>query len=342
MSDLRGDPAVPTPAASMPAFAITVGGTVAASELGTVYPHEHLLTGPPGDIGETDPDLVLDSRAEVLADLRAFRAAGGRTVVELTTPDYGRDIAGLAALSEASDVHIIATTGLNKARYSSEVVGRRSVDELTSWFVGEILEGVGSTGVRCGIAKLGTSLDEIKPTEEAVLRAVARTHLSTGCPVTTHTERGTLPELQLDILSSEGVPLDAVTIGHLDFCDDLDVIRRVAERGAYVEFDQIPKPKYGLEAEIIDRVVVLVGEGHLDRLLLSGDFSRKSYFAHWTEGPGMDYLLTTFRRRLGAALADGGHDSEAVLEALFVTNPRRALSFKGAAAATTAAAIGWT
>ncbi len=322
-------------------FAITVRGPVPAGELGVVYPHEHLLTGPPAPIGAADPDLVLDSGAEVLADLEAFRRAGGRTVVELTTPDYGRDVAGLAELSEASDVHVVATTGLNKARYSSELAAGRTVEELTTWFVSEILQGVGDTGVRCGIAKLGTSLNEILPTEHAVLRAVARTHLETGCPVTTHTELGTLPERQLDILSSEGVPLEAVTIGHLDFCNDLDVIRRVAERGAYVEFDQIPKPKYGLEDEIIGRVVILVEEGHAERLLLSGDFSRKSYFGHWSKGPGMDYLLTTFRHRLGSALADRHHDAEAVLETVFVANPRRALSFKGAAAATTAAAIGW-
>ena len=57
-----------------------------------------------------------------MADLLAFRAAGGRSVVELTTPYYGRDVIGSAHLSRESGVNIIATTGLNKARYSEATI----------------------------------------------------------------------------------------------------------------------------------------------------------------------------------------------------------------------------
>jgi phosphotriesterase-related protein len=327
---------------SVRSFALTVLGPVPSDELGVVYPHEHLLTGPPSPIGEDDPDLVLDVPAEVIADLLAFRAAGGRSVVELTTPDYGRDVAGLAQLSRETGVNIIATTGLNKARYSEGLVDGHGIDHFTARFVAEVREGVGSLAIRCGIVKLGTSLNEVRPTEETVTRAAARTYLETGCPITTHTERGTLAETQLDILASEGAPPSAVTIGHLDFCDDIDVLRRVAERGAYLEFDQIPKPKYHLEATVIERLVLLVDEGFESQLLVSGDFSRKSYFGHWTGGPGMDYLLTVFRDRLATALTAGNHDADAVLDRLFVRNPRSALSFRGPGWASTAAALGWT
>ena len=149
-------------------FALTVLGPIPADELGVVYPHEHLLTGPPSPIGETDPDLVLDVPSELEADLMAFRAAGGRTVVELTTPDYGRDVTGLARLSRESGVNIIATTGLNKARYSGDLVKGRDVDQSArATFVSEVREGVRSSGVRCGIVKLGTSLNEYLPTEDA-------------------------------------------------------------------------------------------------------------------------------------------------------------------------------
>jgi phosphotriesterase-related protein len=332
----------PPTASSGRSFAITVLGPIPAEELGVVYPHEHLLTGPPSPIGEDDPDLVLDVPAEVTADLLAFRAAGGRTVVELTTPDYGRDVAGLAQLSRETGVHIVATTGLNKAKYSEGLVDGHDVDHFTSRFVAEVRDGVGTTGIGCGIVKLGTSLNEVHATEETVARAAARAHLETGCPITTHTERGTLAETQLDILTSEGAPATAVTIGHLDFCDDMDVLRRLADRGAYLEFDQIPKPKYGLEATVIQRLIMLVDEGFEAQLLVSGDFSRKSYFGHWSGGPGMDYLLTFFRDRLATALAARNHDSAEVLDRLFVHNPRSALSFRGPGAASTASALGWS
>ena len=206
-------------------------------------------------------------------------------------------------------------------------------------FVSEVRAGVGSSGIRCGIVKMGTSLNQVFPTEERVIRAAARTHLQTGCPITTHTERGTLAETQLDILESEGAPPSAVTIGHLDFCDDLDVLRRVAGRGAFVEFDQIPKPKYALETTVIERLVRLIDEGFGTQLPVSGDFSRKSYFRHWTGGPGMDYLLTVFRERLATAVAARNHDAEAILDRIFVHNPRAALSFRGPGTSSTVSVL---
>lgn len=327
--------------AEIGAFALTVRGPLAAAELGITYPHEHLLTGPPEAIATRDPDLVLDEPAMIGADLDAFRAAGGRTIVEVTTPDYGRDLAGLAALSRDSGVNIVAATGYNKALYSEALVSGRSVDQLAAQFIGEIQDSTGS-GHPCGIIKIGTSLDEVRPTEQLVFAAGARAHLATGCPITTHAERGTLAERQLDMLGEAGVPASAVSIGHMDFCADMAVIRRVAERGAFVEFDQIPKPKYDVEAEVLRRVITLVDEGHADRVLLSGDFSRKSYFSRWTGGPGMAYLITTFRERLGDALVAHDLDADALLRTLFVENPRRALTFRGAGTATTASAVGWS
>ena len=40
----------------------------------------------------------------------------------------------------------------------------------------------------------------------------------------------------------------------------------------------------------------------------------------------MQYLLTEFRDRLLSALSQGNHDAEAVVEQIFVHNPRTALS----------------
>jgi 5-phospho-D-xylono-1,4-lactonase len=324
-------------------FALTVLGPISTANLGRVYPHEHLLTGPPDGLREADPDLVLDDPAEVGAELELFAQAGGGTIVEVTTPDYGRDPAGLAALSRLTHVHLIAATGFNKALYSANLLRGTEIEALTDRFIGEILEGLGDADrpVRCGVIKVGTSLNEVKPTEEVVLRAAARAHLATGCPITTHTERGTLPERQLDIFEEEGVPASSVTVGHLDFCPDLDVVRRVAARGAYIEFDQIPKPKYALESEVIRRIIVLAGEGLSDHLLVSGDFSRKSYFEHWTGGPGLAYLLGPFQQHLAAGLREAGLDAEAIIEQLFTANPRRALAFRGPGTARTATALGW-
>jgi 5-phospho-D-xylono-1,4-lactonase len=331
-----------TGASSDPAgFAITVTGAVAVDDLEAVYPHEHLLTGPPSHVA-VDTDLVLDDAKQLLADLRDFRNLGGRTIVELTTPDYGRDVVGLAELSRASGINVIAAAGFNKAHYSRPHVEGRSIEELTERFAGEVLRGVADTGIRCGVIKVGTSLDTVLETEEVVLRASARAHLACGAPIVAHTERGTMAERQLDIFAEEGVGAAAITICHLDFCPDLDQVRRVADRGAFIEFDQAPKAKYALEDEVIRRTTLLSREGFASQILISGDYSRKSYFHHWRGGPGLGYLLGPFRRRLGAALDDAGLDGAALTHDFFYANPTRALSIKGSGVSAAAAEIGWT
>ena len=321
-------------------FALTVLGPVRIADLGNVYPHEHLLTDPPEQIASNDPDLVLDDPGEILLDLADFVAAGGNTIVDLTTPDYGRDVEGLANLSRQAGVHVIAATGFNRALYSEPHVRGLTIEELATRFIDEILIGVGDTDIRCGAIKVGTSLNTITPTEEVVLRAGARAHLATGCPITTHTERGTIAERQLDIFEDEGVSPTAVIVCHLDFCPDMGEVRRIAQRGAFVEFDQVPKPKYGLADEVIRRTTTLAADGLAGQLLVSGDFSRKSYFHHWTGGPGLGYLLGPFSERLRSALDAAGLGST-IVDDLFADNPQRALRFRGNRTPDTAKALGW-
>ncbi len=89
---------------------MTVLGPVSAAELGRTLPHEHLLFNlfrgfrPHREFLLHDEDLAAH-------ELERFAAAGGRTIVELSTPDLGRNAAGLRRLAERTGLHIVMGTG---------------------------------------------------------------------------------------------------------------------------------------------------------------------------------------------------------------------------------------
>jgi len=307
---------------------LTVLGPTAADGLDYVDAHEHLVAHAPAEVVASDPDLALDDAERVVPDLRALAAARRACVVEMTTVDYGRDVAALRALAERTGVAIVAATGFNKGRYCRPYCECRDPDELSAVQIAEIRDGVGSTGVRCGVVKLATS-DVVEPWEEIAARAAARTHRATGCPIFTHTEAGHLAEEQLDLLADEGVDATAVTLGHLDRNPDLELHRRLAARGAFVSYDQVPKPKYATEAAAIGLVVALAREGLHRQVVVGGDFARRSLFSGWGGGPGLGYLPTVFARRLRQAADAEGLEGDSVVADVLCHNPRRALSFRG-------------
>ena len=304
----------------------TVLGTIRTSDMGPTYAHEHLATHATEDLAKKDPDLLLDDPSKVRSDLEAFHQLGGRTIVEMTTRDYGHDPQAVRALAEASGVHVIAATGFNKGVYNRPYCEGRDPSELARQQIADVTTGIGSSGTFAGVHKFGTSLNTIHPWEEVAARAAARAHIETGAPIITHTEEGTMAEAQLDILASEGVPANRVILCHLDRNPDLGLHRRLLLRGAFVSYDQIPKPKYQTESASIERIVALAREDLHHHLLVSGDFSRRSYFTGWGGYPGLGYLLGAFTEKLRRQLHEAGLDADAVWKALFIDNPAGAFA----------------
>ncbi len=117
----------------------TVLGDVAPEALGLTLGHEHLIARPAADVD--DPDLRLDDEDAAVAELASFASAGGGAVVEMTTVDYGRDVAALRRLSRASGVHLIAATGFNKGRFSDGIVARHDDETIVRWMIDEVRVG---------------------------------------------------------------------------------------------------------------------------------------------------------------------------------------------------------
>ncbi len=304
----------------------TVTGSVAVTEMGVTYAHEHLATHATAALARENEDFLLDDPNKVGQDLAAFRRLGGKTIVEMTTRDYGHDPRMLADLASAAEVNVIAASGFNVGAYCRPFCEGRDPDDLAVEQVADVTTGIGDTGLFAGLHKFATSLNQILPWEEVAGRAAARAHLQTGAPVMTHTQAGSMAWEQLDLLESEGVQPERVVLCHLDRNPDLELHRRLIERGAFLSYDQVPKPKYHTEAPAIDLIVALAREGLHTHLLVSGDFSRRSYFAGWGGGPGLAYLLERFTPKLKERLVREGLDANEIWRALFIENPARAFA----------------
>jgi 5-phospho-D-xylono-1,4-lactonase len=301
----------------------TVRGDIQPDQLGVTYPHEHVLTNPPPTAN--DPDLRMDSIPLAIAEVQHFRSAGGHAIVDMAPADYGRDPAGLRAVSEATGVHILSTTGWLKDKTARAFVADRSVDDLAAEMIRDVQEGIGTSGVRAGLIKAGSSLNTITPIEEKIFRAAAQAQRATGAPISTHTEHGTMAIEQVTLLRSAGVPADRIILGHLDHKLDEDYHQAVLATGVTIMYDQISKEKYASDAQRIAFIKRRIAAGQIDQLMLSGDLARASNrtsYGRWN-GPGLTYILWRFI----PWLVSEGVTREQV-EQLVIQNPARCLSFE--------------
>lgn len=297
----------------------TVLGDIAPDALGICYPHEHVFGQPPAQFAE--PDLILDDEALAIDEMHAFYQAGGRAIVEMTTPDYHRDAAAMERIARASGVHIIGATGYNKEKFSAPFLEGASVDELAARFIAEVREGMDGTDARAGVIKGASTLNEISPLAEKLFRAAARAHHATRAPISTHTEAGTMALEQVAILIDEGVAPERIIIGHVDRKLELDYHLRIAATGVYLSYDQISKARYYPDAERAEVITAMIAAGHNRRIVLAGDTARRSYLLR-NGGAGFVHILHTF-----VPLLRERGVSQTVIDDLLIHNPARALAF---------------
>jgi phosphotriesterase-related protein len=252
----------------------TVTGTCSPEQLGTTLMHEHLLIGWAG--WELDGPAPRFDRKSALSNcvkqLKNLRDMGLETFVDPCPMDIGRDVEFMAEVSQASGVRIICATGLYKEDLGNTAYFKqRSIEEITEAYVFELTKGVGTTGIKAGIIKCATGKGQITKYEENCLHAAARAHKSTGAPITTHTDEGTMGREQLDIFAAEGVNLDHVIIGHSCGSSDLKYHVDMLDRGCFLGFD-----RFGLDFLHPDKLrlaalIGLLGVGYQQQIVLSHD-----------------------------------------------------------------------
>ena len=301
----------------------TILGPIPPQQLGTCMIHEHLIIDAWDMWPVPNYSLIVDDVDLVIEEVQAYRAAGGATIVDVTNIGLGRDPLALREISRATGVQIVMGCGWYRERVYPTYIQEKNADELAAMLVAEITEGVDDTGVRPGIiGEIGTERTFITPAQERVFRAVARAHLQTGAPISTHTTHwGELALEQLALLVEEGVDPRHVIIGHLGDRRNISMLLPIAERGAFLGIDNIGYHDYQREERRAQNVIDLIEAGFRSQVLLSMDIATLDDL-HSYGGKGFDYLLLTFiplLRKLGATDED--------VQVLLVDNPQRALGF---------------
>lgn len=301
---------------------MTVNGEVAGKDLGIVDYHEHLAFDAPPWLLREDRDFALNEVDKSAAELKTWLHAGGKTIIDMTAIDFGRNIHKVKRIAErVPDAHIIVITGYNKPYYCDQSVWHTPEKTLIEACVRDIVKGIDGTGVRAGIVKGGTGYNTFHERDQKLLRIAAKTHLETGAPIITHTEAGTMGYEQIEYLVSLGVKPERVCLSHMDRNPDFWEHRRIATTGAYLGYDCPGKIKYGpdeLRNHVLRR---LIDAGLGQRILLGNDLGRPSYWRHYGGGPGLDFVLTKYIPRL----RDEGFTKKEV-DDLLKHNPRRFLT----------------
>ena len=122
----------------------TVLGPVEASELGFTLSHEHVLASLGSDLRHYPWLFDADAtRESLIRELTEAKAGGVDTIIDLTTPDLGRNVGFVAEVARATGVHIIVATGMWQDVPRS--FWRRDPDRIAEIFAHEIEVGIEHT-----------------------------------------------------------------------------------------------------------------------------------------------------------------------------------------------------
>jgi phosphotriesterase-related protein len=301
---------------------ITVNGVIRPEEMGVTQTHEHLFLDAMDHYPGYGYQLVIDDEEVMAKEMEEFTGRGGRTICDVTLDEIGRDPVRLARFSRRTGIHVLMGCGWYREFGYPAVVKEKTSRELADILVKEIEAGVGDTGIRVGfIGEIGTGRHSILPGEERVFRAAALAQARTGVAITTHTTRwGTLAMEQIALLEEYGADLSRVIIGHLGDRVGVHHLLPIAEKGVYVEVDNIGYLDYQPEWVRADNVANLVHAGFTKQLLLSEDICMLNHLKY-TGGKGYGYILEVFV----PMLRERGVTDEQIHQ-MMVTNPANVFS----------------
>lgn len=309
----------------------TLTGDLPPKSLGRTLVHEHLSV----DWGEMlGRPKVLDFQYDAMADrmvakLQEASAAGIGAMVECTPIGCGRYLDLFKDVAKRSPVKIICSTGFfHESWCPMHPIARvMDIEMMTDLFTREITEGMGDTLIKAGMIKCATGEGRISAKEEQVLRAAARAHKATGCPIITHTTNGMGLE-QLDIFESEGVKPEEVIVSHIGFEQDpLDYSERMLRRGANISFDRIGMKIFFGDDHWVQIVGNALNKGYVRQTMISHDAAVSVYGLEIASGEkafdDYTYIPRVFLPKLQREAGVPDEQISIMLE----ENPRRVLAF---------------
>lgn len=252
----------------------TALGPVDAHNLGVVLSHEHVLVSMGEDNHHYPWRYDWDAtRTNAIRELSEAKQGGIDTLIDLTTPDLGRDVEYIRDVSRASGMNVVVATGI--WRDIPRSFWTRDIDEIADIFVREIEVGINDSGVKAGCIKVANDMGGVSPEGERILRGAARALKRTGCPISTH---HWAPEevgrRQVEIFQEEGAPMDRIAIGHSADTTDVGYLEELLRTGVYLSMDRYPgaagRPNW---EQRNTTVKALIDRGWAGKLMLGHDYA---------------------------------------------------------------------
>jgi len=322
---------VPHPA---PHMVETVRGPIPASQLGRVLIHEHIFLMDAEYVLNYRPDFFEDATIDAAVErLNALKASGIDTIVDLTVLGLGRFIPAIAKVAERTALNIIVATGVytfdgvpQPFQFTGPGLLCDRPEPMLDIFLKDITEGIAGTGIKAGELKCAIDLPGLTPGVERVMRAIAQANVATGTPITVHTAPQTHSgRIVQRVLAEEGVDLAQVVIGHCGDTTDVDYLMELADKGSLLGMD-----RFGINFTItpeqrVATIAELCRRGYAGAMALGHDCCAWSDFFptpadYHRVMPDHHYLH--IHERVIPALREAGV-SEAELDQMFITNPRR-------------------
>jgi phosphotriesterase-related protein len=285
-------------------------------------------------------DIKID-RAEVFdaiaAKLTEFKAAGGGTIVDATGMFQGRDLRLYEALSRATGVHIVASTGQGPEAMLGGYFLTPQTNPPTPWpaqkfaemFGREVNEGMVVPRLErrapAGMVATAVTVSGMTPTDGSLVRGAARAGATYGVPVFIRCGADALTELQLAI--DEALQPERIVMGDMDRRDAVAQgwPMAVAAKGARLGIDHIGStdPRYLDDSERVALIIDLIKAGYADRIILS---SSATGVAFGEAGNDLPYskVLTKFVPMLREAGV-----SQEQIEQMLIANTAQLLSVSG-------------
>ena len=246
----------------------TVLGDIREKDLGITLVHEHICCYSEY-LFQMAGNKYLDKKQLLNIAVDYFKFLkdnyGLNTFVDCTPVNIGRDVELLKEISEKSSMNIICSTGFY---YTEEtVLYASSSDLLAEYMIAD------AQNVNAGIIKCAVEGEEFSAFNIKLLKASAMAQLKLKLPIVLHTNAKNKNGLKaLEILLSEGVQPQAITVGHLSDTEDLDCIKQIASKGCFIGFDRL-YGNYSEEyiANKINAIIELGNAGYEDKILLSHD-----------------------------------------------------------------------
>lgn len=299
----------------------TVKGPIKPKKLGITMCHEHLAMDLSRIRGDDDSDFSCEDT--IIEEIHAMIQYGVKSLVEVTTNDMGRNVKQLVRISESCELNIVCSTGFYLEQYHPDFIALSEPEQICDIFLHDIQLGIAGTEVKAGIiGEIASSMKEITKGEEIVLKGAAKASVVSGLAVTTHCQFGTMAIEQVRLLANEGMDPDKIILGHLDLADDRNYYMEVLKTGVNIGFDTIGKTAYLSDEKRADNLMWLIGKGYEDKIILSQDISRKSYFSCKGKHSGYMSVMKDFvPLLLNRGITPG------TLNKLLVNNPARILDY---------------